>query len=334
MDAAPPPPVTLSGKKEVEVEGKLNEDEPPLVQKQKGCKGRGNKGPPMQPTHQSAWLQKPSTTIQRIQAGEGTTREDLTDLADCDAGEPEWCEWANLVGYEEAIAVTIQEAEGDPKTMQEAQACNDWPSWKEAMDHEISSLEQARTWTMVPHPTGKNVVGCKWVFRLKRKVDGSIDKYKAHLVARGFMQIYGIDYYNTYSLVICLTSFRLILAIAAHNNWKVEVFNFNSAYLNGKLNTDEEIYMQELPGYEIATGDRVKKLLKALYGLKQAGHKWYDVLYGALMDLGFHIARADPRVFIVQVGDSVLLLVVHVDHCTMTGSSAKLIAIYKVKLYK
>jgi hypothetical protein len=121
--------------------------------------------------------------------------------------------------------------------------CEDWPSWKEAMDHEISSLEQARTWTMDLHPTRKNVVGCKWVFRLKRKVDGSIDKYKAHLVARGFTQIYGINYYNTYSLVMHLTSFCLILAIAACNNWEVEAFNFNSAYLNGKLDVDEEIYM-------------------------------------------------------------------------------------------
>jgi hypothetical protein len=87
------------------------------------------------------------------------TGEDLADLADCDAGELEWCEWANLVGYEEAIAMVIQEAEGDPKTMQEARVCDDWPSWKEVMDCEISSLEQARTWSMVPHPTGKNLVG-------------------------------------------------------------------------------------------------------------------------------------------------------------------------------
>jgi Reverse transcriptase (RNA-dependent DNA polymerase) len=86
------------------------------------------------------------------------------------------------------------------------------------MDCKISSLEQARTWTTVPHPTRKNVVGCKWVFRLKRKVDGSIDKYKACLVVRGFTQIYSIDYYNTYFPVACLTSFHLILAIAARNN--------------------------------------------------------------------------------------------------------------------
>jgi hypothetical protein len=323
-----------SGEEEVEVKGKLDKDEPPSVQKQKGHEGRGDKGPPMQPTCQSAQLRKPSATIQRIQAGKGTSREDLADLAGCDVSEPKWCEWANLVGYEEAIAVTIQEAEGDPNTMQEAQVRDDWPSWKEVMDHKISSLEQAETWTTVPCPTGKNVVGCKWVFRLKRKVDGSIDKYKAHLVVRGFTQIYSIDYYNTYSPVAWLTSFCSILAIAAHNNWEVKAFDFNSAYLNGKLDTDEEIYMQELLGYETETGDKVKRLLKALYRLKQASCKWYDALYRVLTDLGFHITRVDPRVFITQIGDSVLLLVVHVDNCTMTGSSVKLITVYKGKLHK
>jgi Reverse transcriptase (RNA-dependent DNA polymerase) len=187
---------------------------------------------------------------------------------------------------------------------------------------------------MVSCPARKNVVGCKWVFRLKRKADGSIDKYKAHLVARGFTQIYSVNYYDTYFPVVCLTSFCLILAIAAHNNWEVEAFNFNSAYLNSELDVDEEIYMQEPPGYKTETGDKVKRLLKALYGLKQAGCKWYDVLHGVLMDLGFCIVKVDPGVFITWIRDSVLLLVVHVDYCAMMGSLAKLIAVCKGKLHK
>jgi len=168
------------------------------------------------------------------------------------------CEWANLVGYEEVITATIQEAEGDPKTVQEAWSRSNWPKWKEVMDRKIGSLEHAGTWTTIPCPHGKNIVGCKWVFRLKRKADGSIDKYKAHLVARGFTQIYGIDYYNTYSLVAWLASFCFILTIAVRNDWEVEAFDFNSAYLNGELNVDEEIYMQELLGYETGEADAVK----------------------------------------------------------------------------
>jgi hypothetical protein len=202
------------------------------------------------------------------------------------------------------------------------------------MDCKISSLEQARMWTTVSYPAGKNVVRWKWVFRLKRKADGSINKYKAHLVMRGFTQIYGVDYYDTYSSVTCLASFCLILVIAACNNWEVEAFDFNSAYLNGELDTDKEIYMQEPSGYKTEIRDKIKRLLKALYGLKQPSRKWYDVLYGALMDLGFHVAKADPGVFIAQIGDSVLLLAVHIDNCMMIGSLAKLIVVYKRKLHK
>ena len=91
--------------------------------------------------------------------------------------DPDPSEWANLVGYKEIITATIQEVEGDPKSIQEAQSCSNWPCWKEAMDHKIGSLKHAGTWTTVPHLPGKNIVRCKWVFRLKQKVDGSVDKY-------------------------------------------------------------------------------------------------------------------------------------------------------------
>jgi len=197
------------------------------------------------------------------------------------------CEWANLIGYEEVIAATIQEMEGNPKTVQEAQSHSNWLKWKEVMDRKIGSLEHARTWTTIPRPSGKNIVGCKWVFRLKRKADGSIDKYKACLVTRGFTQIYGINYYNTYSLVAWLTSFHFILAITMCNDWEVEAFNFNSAYLNRELDVNEEIYMQEPPGYKTGKADMVKWLLKVLYGLKKARRKWHNVLHTAVTDLGF-----------------------------------------------
>jgi len=228
----------------------------------------------------------------------------------------------------------IQEMEGNPKTVQEAQSHSDWLKWKEAMDHEIGSLEHASTWTTVPHWHGKNVVRCKWVFRLKRKADSSIDKYKACLVTGGFTQIYGVDYYDTYSPVMLLASFCFILAIAMRNGWEVEAFDFNLAYLNGELDADEEIYMQELPGYKTGKVDVVKWLLKALYGLKQARCKWYYMLHMAITDLGFWVTRADPRVFIMHIKRHMLVLVVHVDDCTMTESSPKLIAVYKGKLHK
>jgi hypothetical protein len=141
------------------------------------------------------------------------------------------------------------------------------------MDCEMEALEHALTWVTVICPSGQNIVSSKWVFRLKRKADESIDKYKAQLVTCGFTQIYGVDYHNTYSPVAQLSSFHLILVLAACYNWEIEAFNFNSAYLNGELGEDEHIYMEEPLGYETPGGGHIKRLHKVLYGLKQAGRK-------------------------------------------------------------
>ena len=294
------PPATSSGKEEVEVEDKLNDKVagPAAPKKHKG-KGPARPGAqPVQPTRQSTRLWKPSALVKRIEAGKGTAGDKLVRYAEDD---PDPSKWANLAGYKEIIAATIQEVEGNPKSVQEAWSRSDWPCWKDAMDCKIGSLEHAGTWATVPCPPGKNIVRCKWVFRLKRKADGSVDKYKAHLVVRGFTQIYGVDYYDTYSPVVQLASFCLILAIATCNDWDIEAFDLNSAYLNGELDADEEIYMQELPGYETGGVGAAKRLLKVLYGLKQAGWKWYNVLHAAATDLGFCVTKVDPRVFITRI---------------------------------
>ena len=127
------------------------------------------------------------------------------------------------------------------------------------MDHELTTLERAGTWTDVPRPSDKNIVGSKWVFHVKRKADSSVDKYKARLVARGFTQIYGVDYFTTFSPIAKLTSFRIILTATTCFDWDIESFDFNGAYLNGELDNNEEIYMYSPPGYN---GDRqtVKRL--------------------------------------------------------------------------
>ena len=100
-----------------------------------------------------------------------------------------------------------------------------------------------------------------------------MDKYKARLVACGFTQIYGVDYFQTFSPIARLASFRVILALAARYDWDVQCFDFNGAYLNGELDANEEIYMQAPPGYEADLADKVLRLLKSLYGLKQAACK-------------------------------------------------------------
>jgi hypothetical protein len=129
--------------------------------------------------------------------------------------EGEVADYAFHAEFDDIIAAAIADTANDPQSLVEAKSRSDWLKWKEAMDREIATLEAAGTWTEVPRPSDKNVVGSKWVFRIKRKADGTIDKYKARLVAHGFTQIYGVDYFTTYSPVAKLTSFRTILAIAA-----------------------------------------------------------------------------------------------------------------------
>jgi hypothetical protein len=194
------------------------------------------------------------------------------------------------------VAVPIQEVQGNPKTLQEAHSCLDWPQWQEAMDYEIATLEGAETWEAVPHLLGKNIVGSKWVFHIKWNVEGKVQKYKARLIACRFTQIFGQNYYDTFLPVARLASFCTVLALAMCFDWEIDMFNFISAYLNGKLDEDEEIYMQLLLGYE-RQGENVLRLRKLLYRLKQAGRKWYEASVHTLIDLSFCIMQADPGVF-------------------------------------
>jgi hypothetical protein len=272
----------------------------------------------MQILRRSGRIPVASAWRRQLEAGEGTMGEEYSD-------------YVFSTAFDNIITAAILDVEVDPKSLAEAQSSPDWPCWKEAMDCELTTLEKAGTWVDVPCPSDKNIVGLKWVYRVKRKADGSVNKYKVRLVARGFTQIYGVDYFTTFSPVAKLSSFRTILAIAARHNWEIESFDFNAAYLNGELDDDKEIYMHPPPGYN-TDSDFVKRLRKALYGLKQVGQKWYDTLLHALGDIGFSVSQADPGVFIAKIGNDILILAVHVDDCIFTGSSALLITEYKEKI--
>ena len=296
-----------------------------------------------QPTRTSTRKKQPADIDKRIAAGEGTTdgraagkrpkkktgaaavlTDDLAYLgADC-------AFIAELTSID-FVASAISDSRGDPNTVNDAQSRTDWPLWQHAMDREMNTLNDAGTWETVPRPADRNIVGSKWVFRIKRKSDGDVDKYKARLVARGFTQIYGTDYFETYSPVAKLTSFRTILALAAREDWDIDCFDFDGAYLNGELSEDEEIYMENPPGYD-EDDDTVKRLKKSLYGLKQAGRKWYDTLKRTLADLGFRVSNADPGVFHAHDGDHPTIIAVHVDDCAITGSSPELLQDYKQKI--
>ena len=154
-------------------------------------------------------------------------------------------------GMVEAMA----EADALEPTYEEVRGRSDWPQWKDAIKVKLEALREAGTWEIVERPASTNVVDSKWVFRIKKNADGSIDKYKAHLVARGFTQVYGVNYYETFAPVAKLTSIRSILTIATRNDWSIDMFDFHSAFLNGKLDADKDIYMEQPPHHAAADPD-------------------------------------------------------------------------------
>jgi hypothetical protein len=202
------PGATDSGEDEIEVEDELANQTPAPAAMPTHASASGRPPPraqAVQPMRQSMHVQKPSSLVRRIEAGEGTTDGHLSTHTDVTLltsmptqSDPEW---AYCADFNDIIAATLQDIEGDPKSVGEAQSRPDWPHWKAVMDREMESLERSETWCTILRLTSRNIVSCKWVFRLKRKADGNIDKYKARLVARGFTQVFGTDYYDTYSLV-------------------------------------------------------------------------------------------------------------------------------------
>ena len=153
---------------------------------------------------------------------------------------------------------------GEPQNLQEAL---DDPVWRKAMEEEYSTLMKNQTWHLVPTKQGINLIDCKWVFKVKRKADGSVYHYKARLVAKGFKQRYGIDYEDTFSPVVKIATVRLVLSIAVSKGWCLRQLDVQNAFLHGVL--EEEVYMKQPPGFERTDSVQlICKLDKATYGLK------------------------------------------------------------------
>lgn len=122
------------------------------------------------------------------------------------------------------------------------------PNWNAATMEEIKALEKNKTWIITDLPKGKRTIGCKWIFLVKYKADGSIERFKAWLVAKGFTQSYGIDHQETFAPVAKLNTIRVLLSIAVNNEWPLFQLDVKNAFLNGDL--VEEVYMDIPPGFE------------------------------------------------------------------------------------
>ena len=185
---------------------------------------------------------------------------------------------------------------------------------------EFLALLKNHTWTLCELPPGKNLIGCTWIFRVKRLSDGAIARYKARLVAQGFSQQAGFDYFETFSPVVKPNTIRIILSLATSASWTITHLDVNNAFLHGDLK--EEIYMKQPPGFEQGSPNLVCKLNKSLYGLKQASRAWFFTVHTVLVSLGFSQSKADASLFYRSQNGKVVYLLIYVDDILITGNSS------------
>jgi hypothetical protein len=180
------------------------------------------------------------------------------------------------------------------------------------MNDELDHIEKKNTWEMVQRPKGKNVIGSKWIFKNKLNEQGQVIRNKARLVCKGYAQIEGLNFGETFAPIARLEAIRMFLAYACHKRFKVYQMDVKSAFLNGDLN--EEVYMEQPKGFKLSDNpDLVCKLKKDLYGLKQAPRAWYHRLDTSLKDKGFKRGTTDNNLYIKTEDNNLLIVLVYVD---------------------
>ncbi|GAU20755.1 hypothetical protein TSUD_239490 [Trifolium subterraneum] len=208
----------------------------------------------------------------------------------------------------------------EPPTYEEAM-CDE--HWKNTVNVELSALLKNKTWDLVKLPLHKKAIGCKWVFKLKLHADGTIERHKARLVAKGFTQTEGIDYTDTFSPVVKMTTVRMFMAIAASQHWPLFQLDVNTAFLHGDLN--EEVYMKPLPGLPLPHPDLVCKLQRSLYGLKQASRQWNAKLTETLISSGYSQSKADYSLFTKRTSIGFTAILVYVDDLVLKLQDPRLV---------
>ncbi len=199
--------------------------------------------------------------------------------------------------YVLATQLDVEESESYNRVMQ----CPQASQWVKAMREELDSLHKNKTWTLIPKhemESGHRPLGGKWVYKVKRDVEGKVSRFNARWVIKGYLQQYGVDFDQTYASVVKPMAFRTLFALAVFFDLDIDQMDVKTAFLYSLI--DQLIYMEIPKGTETeATKNMVCKLLKALYGLKQSPRLWYEQLSTFLLKkLGLKRIHADHSIFV------------------------------------
>lgn len=188
-------------------------------------------------------------------------------------------------------------------------------------------MEVTHTWEEAILPTGKRAVGCKWIHSLKFNADGTLERRKSRLVAKGYTQKEGLDYNDKFSPVAKMATVKLLLKVAASKQWYLRQLDISNAFLNGEL--DEEVYMKLPEGYEERKGYKLPKnsvlrLRKSIYGLKQASRQWFKKFSATLVSMGYTKGQGDHTLFIRMYDNAFTAILVYVDDIIIASTSKEL----------
>jgi transposase InsO family protein len=218
----------------------------------------------------------------------------------------------------DSYMLTVDSTQDEP-TLEQAESRSDFPQWQEAMADEMASLAENGTFEWVRLPAGRKAIPSKWVFKIKRNANRSIERYKARVVAKGFRQIPGRDFDQVYAPVSKYTTFRVMLGVVAAADLDLLHIDVKTAFLNGEL--EEELYLRPPPYYESGDG-RVWRLRKAIYGLKQAGRTWHIKLRDTLAKHGFHPSESDHSLYVrSSKGSAACYILTYVDDLLIAGDT-------------
>ena len=200
--------------------------------------------------------------------------------------------------------------------------------WRDACEEEIKSIVKNKTWVLVDLPSDAKPIGLKWIFKIKRTAEGSINKYKSRLVAKGYIQRNGIDFEKVFAPVARIETVRFIIALAASRGWEIHHLDVKTAFLHGDLK--EVVFVSQPKGFEVKGQEhKVYKLHKALYGLRQAPRAWNEKLNKVLEKLKFKRCSKEPSLYRKQEKDRLVLVAVYVDDLLVTGSDHAMIGEFK-----
>ena len=224
-------------------------------------------------------------------------------------------------------------ADQNPQSVQEALQGEHKEEWQQAMNSEMASLRENGVYELVDRPKGKKVVKSKWVFRVKTNEKGEIEKYKARVVAKGYSQVEGVDYDQTFSPTVRFESIRQLVALGASKGFEMHQMDVTTAFLYAPL---EEVVYMEQPEGTVKEGDegKVMRLLKCLYGLKQSPRQWNICIDTVLQQLGFVRLKSDVGIYVKGKGEEAVYIALYVDDLFMVGMKLANIEVVKQGLGK